>query len=110
MPLALEHGIIEELSERKKEIIKEGNEILKYLYPRIQMRKRPRSFDEILKEYKTLTLAESKIEIMLKGVPADGRSRQENVIRTSRKEYKDLFRRLSALFHLYKALEMTKLA
>ena len=110
MPPVLEHGIIEELSARKKEIIREGNEILKYLYTRIHMRKRPKSFEEILREYKTLTLAEGQIEIMLKGVPADGRSRQENVIRTSRKEYKNLFKRLSALFHLYKALEMTKVA
>lgn len=107
MPPVLEHGILEELTDRKKEIVREGNELLRYIYTRIRMRRTPKSFEELLDEYKTLRYAEGEEEIQLKGMPVDGRP-QVTVIRTARKELVNVFKRLSALFHLYKLLEIGK--
>lgn len=109
MPPILEGGIIEELSERKKEIIREGNELLKYIYARVRMRKTPKSFEELLREFKTLRYAEGEEEIQLKGMPVDGKP-QVTVIRTTKKDLINAFKRLSALFHLYKVLELGRVA
>ena len=105
----LERSIIDEFSEKRQDIIDEGNEILKYIYTRIRMRKKPKSFEEILREYKTLRYAEGEDEIQLKGMPVDGRP-QVTVIRTAKKDLINAFKRLSALFHLYKVLELGRVA
>lgn len=109
MPPVMERGILEELSERRKEIVEEGNVYLKWIYTRINTRKRPKTFEELLKEFKTLRYAEGDEEIQLKGMPIDGRP-QVTVLRTTRKDLRNVFKRLSALFHLYKVLEAGKAA